>query len=213
MSESDEYDFKGKESGFDRQIDYEETKKKLIDKYNETELLSQKHGITDKRRSIYIRQLIYLLVAMIQLRNGCRVSEAVRAFMNYKKLNDFRMKVVVKISKSDTAKKNKKGEMIKPKPRYRNLVFPDWVEIDSYRLFKELDNLPLARLKQRTLDYLLKQFDFNTHSLRYSRINYLINVKKEEIGTVAKYVGHNNLNSILIYLSKKNIEKIDGIDE
>lgn len=208
----DDYEFHDKDSGFDRGIDYDKTKKLLIDKYTETELNSIKLDITDKRRIIYVRQLIYLLVAMIQLRNASRVSEAVRAFMKYKHDDKISTKVIVKISKSDAAKKNKEGKMIKPKPRYRNIVFPDWVPFDENKILDSLKKIPIDRLKHRTLDYLLK-LGFNTHSLRYSRINYLLNTKKQDIGTVAKYVGHAGLGTILNYVGKQNVDKMNDIDE
>lgn len=208
----DDYEFHDKDSGFDRGIDYEKTKKLLIDKYNETDLNCQKNDITEKRRDIYARQLIYLLIAMIQLRNASRVSEAVRAFMKYKHDNQINNKVIVKISKSDAAKKNKDGNMVKPKPRYRNIVFPDWVVVDENEIMRTLAKIPIDRLKHRTLDYLLK-LGFNTHSLRYSRINFLLNKKKEDIGTVAKYVGHKNLQTILNYVGKQNVDKMNDIDE
>ena len=208
----DDYEFHNQDSGFDRGVDYEKTKKLLINKYTEIEFNSQKHDITDKRRAIYVRQLIYLLIAMIQLRNASRVSEAVRAFMKYKYDDKISTKVIVKISKSDAAKKNKDGKMVKPKPRYRNIVFPDWVPVDEDRILLALKNIPIDRLKHRTLDFLLK-LGFNTHSLRYSRINYLLNTKKQDIGTVAKYVGHAGLGTILNYIGKQNVDKMNDIDE
>lgn len=210
MSDSEEYN--DKETGFDRGINYEKTKNLLIKKFEETDINTRKDGITDKRRHIYIRQLIYILVAMTQLRNACRVSEAVRAFMKYKKDETFLNSVIVKISKSDAAKKNKDGEMFKPKARFRKIVPQDWVLFDEPLLLKELNNIPISRLKQRTLDYLLK-LGFNTHSLRYARINYLLNTKKQDVATVAKYVGHSGLGTILTYVGKQNVDKMNDIDE
>lgn len=208
-----EDEYQDKNSGFDRGLDYTETKNLLIEKYKETNLKSISPDITDKRRNIFIRQLIYLLIAMTQLRNGCRVSEAVRAFTKYLNDNKISNKTIVKISKSDAMKKNKDGDMIKPKARFRNIVFQDWVEVDSNRILNTLKDIPLTRLKQRTLDYLLKKFNFNTHSLRYARVNYLLNEKKEDLTTVAKYIGHNNVNTLIIYCQKKNVDKMDNVDE
>lgn len=212
MSDNEDYEYHDKESGFDRGLDYETTKKLLIKKYEETDNNSNKPDITEKRRDIFVRQLVYLLIAMTQLRNACRVSESVRAFMKYKHDDDISKKVIVKISKSDAAKKNKKGEMYKPKPRYRNIVAQDWVYVDVPRIMKALKTIPVDRLKQRTLDYLLK-LGFNTHSLRYARINYLLNEKKQDPTTVAKYVGHSSVNTLIIYCQKKNVDKMDDVDE
>lgn len=211
----DEYDneFMDKQSGFDRGINYEETKDQLIKKYKQ---LSDSIPTIDttKKQAIVYRQMIYTLIAMTQLRNGCRISESVRCFLKYSKDNKFHKSVVVKISKSDAAKINKAGEKIKPKPRYRNIILQDWVKVeDEKKIFDILESIPKDRLKQRVLDFLLKNFKFNTHSLRYARINYLLNTKKQDIATVAKYIGHNNLDTIMIYCQKKNVEKMDNIDE
>lgn len=213
MSEEfNEDEYHDKESGFDRGLDYEDTKNLLMKKYEEIEFKSQSAEITDKRRLIYIRQLIYLLIAMTQLRNACRISESVRAFIKYKNDNEFTNKVIVKISKSDASKKNKDGKMFKPKARFRNIVFQDWVAIDQDRILKVLKTMPMNRCRQRTLDFLLK-FGWNTHSLRYARINYLLNTKKMDPTTVSKYIGHSSINTLIIYCQKKNVDKMDDVDE
>lgn len=227
MSEEfdEDYEIPIQQQGFDRGIDYHDTKEKLINKFksleNDYKELIKKMGYDRilafrlyKEKNIIIRKLIYTLIAMNQLRNGCRISESVRAFIRYYKDNKFHDKVVVKISKSDTAKINKHGDRIVPKPRYRNIKLQEWCKLDDLKdqIFETMATIPASRLKQRVLDYLLKNFKFNTHSLRYARVNYLLNQGKD-VTTVAKYIGHNNVNTILHYCQKKNVDKIDDFDD
>jgi integrase len=166
------------------------------------------------RKNIVTRKMIYTIIAMNQLRNGCRISESVRAFIRYYKDKKFSKKVVVKISKSDAAKTNKHGDRIIPKTRYRNIVFQEWCEVEKLKeqIFETMKGIPFERLRQRVLDYLLKNFQFNTHSLRYARVNYLLSSGKD-VTTVAKYIGHADVKTILHYCQQKNVDKMDDIDE
>ena len=93
--------------GFDRNIDYEPMKDKLIAHF---ELLQKKFENLDKvdkmyerRRNIIIGNMIYTLISMIQLRCGSRISEACEAFVLFCK-KGFDSKVTVKIAKSESTK-------------------------------------------------------------------------------------------------------------
>ena len=204
-------------TGFDRNIDYTPTKDKLIANYK---ALSDKLKNLDNFDKFYVRKknlvlanIIYTLIAMIQLRNGSRISEACNSFIIFCK-KGMDKDVVVKIAKSE-AIKYKKGKKFTTKARYRKLTFPKWIEI-SKELFSDiaarLEKIPADKLRKRVLDYMLRKFDCNTHSLRYACINYLIYDKKTELNTVAKLVGHSNLNMLLIYTQQKNIDKLLDMD-
>ena len=89
------------------------------------------------------------------------------------------------------------------------MVFPDWVDVRDLRpdFCNRLKNIPFGKLKKkRVLDYLLRYFECNTHSLRYACINYLIYEKNLPLNTVAKLVGHVGLNQLHI-LSRKMLIK------
>lgn len=207
--------------GFDRNIDYEPIKKKLIDHFYklQTKLnnLDNTKDDYERRKKMILGNIIHTLIPMIQLRCGSRISEACNAFVLFCK-KGFDRKVTVKIAKSEAIKykKDDKGKRKKfiTKARYRNMVFPNWIDIQNIEedLKKRLKELPIYRLKKRVLDYLLRYFDCNTHSLRYACINYLIYDKKLPLNTVAKLVGHVGLNQLTTYTQQKNVDKVFEID-
>lgn len=202
--------------GFDRDIDYKTIKKKLVKKYQDTmsEIKNLDTHATPKNRIIF-NKLIYLLVACIQLRNGSRISEACAAFRKFINNTDIKNKVVVKIAKSECTKYKKgSGEKFVTPRRNRHIMFPNnWIDFDMFNEVKyHLDNIPVEKLKKRVLDYLLKYFDCNTHSLRYAFINYMLYDLKRNMNDVAKFVGHSNLDMIVRYSQLKNTNQIFDLD-
>jgi integrase len=210
--------------GFDRGLDFEEIKTRLI---KHLSILWKKFGninLTKYKRRIFINKMCYVMIAMIQLRNGARVSEACEAFCKFIDSDDLNEKVIVKIAKSEkkqyllnnkiNTKKTKK--QIKTKPRYRKIVFSDWIDKDIFYAIK--DRKPVVtliqnkRLKNRVSDYMQIYFDTNTHSLRYACINYLLNEKQISMPVVASYVGHINCNQLVTYTQQKNVDKVLDMD-
>lgn len=196
--------------GFDRGIDYQEIKDKFLKHLNRLYKYLQKAD-TRYETKVLTNKICYIMIAMIQLRNGSRISEACSAFVQFINSDDLDDKVVVKIAKSQ-----KNTEKIKTKARYRKMVFPDWIDRD---IFEEVrDSKPLVlliqnkRLKKRVLDYMLMYFNCNTHSLRYACINYLLTDMKLPMPTVAKYVGHINTNQLCTYTQNKEVDKIFDLD-
>jgi hypothetical protein len=205
--------------GFDRDIDYETIKAKLIEAYNKhheelDKLNMEAKGYVFNRAKI-IRKIMYCTIAMIQLRGGSRVIESVRAFRQFM-TNDEGLdkKVIVKIAKSASKKRKKDGTIYITKARYRELMFPNkWIEMKLMNDFKfYVEHMEDAKLKKGTLDYLLANHNCNTHSLRYAFINYMLYVKKWEMGLVAKYVGHSSINQLVRYTQNKNANKIFELD-
>ena len=62
-------------TGFDRGIDYETIKEKLINRINQ---LYEKYQ--EDPTNVGNKRIIFAVIATIQLRNGSRISEAVKAF-------------------------------------------------------------------------------------------------------------------------------------
>lgn len=212
-----EYEEQQVAKGFDRGIDFLTIKNKLIEAYNNLEnhlsdLAISHIKFVGKRSRLYNR-LIYTIIALIQLRCGSRISEAVRAFRKFINLGKIDGKVVVKISKSESKKKKKDtGEEFTTKARYRKMIFPtDWITIDNDKLknFKFYsEGIEDDRMKKRVLDYLLLYFNCNTHSLRYAFINHMLFVEKKEPALIAKYVGHVNMNQIVTYTQNKQVDQL-----
>lgn len=205
--------------GFDRGVDYLEMKTKLIEEVGliiaDIEKLSENKRGYEKDKLNLMRKYIYCLIAIIQLRNGARISEAVNAFEIFiqkkQKLDD---KVNVKIAKSKATKYKKGGEKVKTKTRYRKMIFPlNWVnkinDIDNIRNYlKEYE----GSLNKRVLDYLNRNYKCNTHSLRYAYINYMLYTEKKEMTIVAKFIGHSNINQLIRYTQCKESDKLFDIE-
>lgn len=209
-------------TGFDRGVDYEPMKDKFIETYKKiandlAELKEEDKSYVSKRR-ILIHKLIYLTIAMIQLRNGSRIIEAIKAFRLFLKnpeLIEEDKRVTVKLAKSESIKyKKDTGEEFTTKPRFREMKFPNtWIGFNlskDMRFYaKYINNISM---RKRVLDYLLQYFNCNTHSLRYACINYLIYHEKRELNDVAKFVGHTNLSQLVRYTQIKNSNKIFDLD-
>lgn len=207
--------------GFDRDIDYTTIKKKLLKelkkRINEYKKICELPDFLKKQPRI-IHKIIYLLTCIIQLRNGSRISEAVDAlFIFFNKHNDnLKNKVIVKIAKSSSIK-CKKGtqEKFKTKTRWREIIFPKWYKISDFiikHVKHHLKSITKNRLKKNVLDFLLLNYECNTHSLRYAFINYMLYEKKIEMPIIAKFVGHVNTNQLVTYTQMKNCNKIFDMD-
>ncbi len=193
---------------FDRGIDYLTMKQKLIDKFNEIqkEILNDNTYYDNCKKN----KLIYLLIAMIQLRNGSRITEACSAFREFYKNKNFNDKVVIKIAKSEGLKYNRaKKQKIQMKARFRHIMFPKWIDTDNLIVLNDFDDfINDERLRKRVLDFLLANFNCNTHSLRYSFINYMLMVKKTPMNIVSKFVGHTTVAQLVTYTQQKNVEAL-----
>lgn len=197
--------------GFDRGINYNEIKDKLVSQIKQEYELFLK-----SKKRITLRKIIYLIVAMIQLRNASRVSEAVRAFYYFIKHGIDDLAKNIKISKSDAIKVNKKGKKCKSPTRYRDMIFPKWIPKEIFDIIqkkKETQRMfNCIRFKKRILDYLLNNFNCNTHSLRYACINYLLYDKGRPINDVSTFCGHANCQQIVNYTQRHRVNEIYDID-
>ena len=188
--------------GFDRGVDYDVMKDKFINCINKL-----KEKIDKDNKPIDIKRLVYCTLASIQLANGSRISEAVRAFVIFLK-RGIGKRVEVKISKSGAIKVMKDGNKKKTKVRYREMQWAPWITDDVYQIMKDNEiveaMIEAGTLKKRTLDFLLINFECNTHSLRYAFVNHALYVWKRPISDVAKFVGHANTAQMVTYTQLKN---------
>src|ERR1700689_1167497 len=125
------------ETGFDRGLSYNDIKKQLLSdlrkKYNKVENLDTNDKSFKSKERIYINQLTYILLSLLQLKNGSRSIESVWCFREYIKKRNFNETILVKIAKSESIKYDRKTkEKYKTKIRYRKMVFPiSWIKIDT----------------------------------------------------------------------------------
>jgi integrase len=210
-------------NGFDRSVDFKEKKIELISTYEITcgrlnRLPLDDRYYESKKRKI-INRLLYLIIAMTQLINGSRISEACSAVRKFLEEGNLNSRMTVKIAKSESVKyKKDTKEQYITKVRYRHMIYPlKWVLtslIDNgiTELKNYLSQIEEDALKKRVLDYLLKHHHCNTHSLRYAFINYMLYTEKKEPAIVAKHVGHSNLDQIVRYTQKKESDKLFDMD-
>lgn len=209
------------ENGFDNGIDYEPIRLRLKQDFNQQLKKFRTSGFT-KRSS---KGLIFIMIEMVQLRNGSRITEAINAFKQFSENGTAEM-VMVKVCKSEARKmawvlsKDKKTKELKEittKPRYRKMMFPlTWIKekvknIDSLiaqviKIHPTLLDNPL--LKSGVRKYMQRHHGTNTHSLRYAFINYLLYEKERPISDVAKFVGHVNVDQMVRYTQQKNSDQI-----
>ena len=134
----------------------------------------------------------YDAILLIQLRNGMRVSEAVRAFKEY--LARRVLEVEVPVSK-------------KRKPEARLAVVPRELLDAKLAGCRDLLALDGKKLAHRVKMYCLRRYGFNTHSLRYAFITYLLR-QGVSPSIIAKITKHSRLDFILTYTQEKAAEEI-----
>lgn len=131
----------------------------------------------------------YDSILLIQLRNGSRISEAVRAYLEF--LRNRKYEQFVNLSKKRREEK-------------RLMIIPQEVCICEEFLM-EGDNV--EKIVSRVKIYCLRKYKINTHSLRYSFITHLL---REGVSPaiVAKITKHSKLDFIITYTQEKAAEEI-----
>lgn len=135
----------------------------------------------------------YDAILLLQLRNGLRVSEAVRGFKEY--LLTGATEISVPVSKKKRLEK-------------RLVIVPSEITMLPIKktcvyLLEEADENIVNRVKV----YCIRTYRINTHSLRYSYITYLL---KQGVNPaiVSKITKHSRLDYILTYTQQKIGEEI-----
>jgi site-specific recombinase XerD len=165
-----------RKTGWDKGLDYESTYSKIL-----------KHMTKAKYPA-----LCYDAILLTQLRNGSRVSEAVRSFREF--LTTKSIEVSVRVSKRrDNAQ--------------RLMVIPRELLNINIDMCKELLGLTDAKLVNRVKTYVKEAYGFNTHSLRYAFVTHLLR-QGVSPAVVSKITGHKNLGYILTYTQEKAAEQI-----
>jgi integrase len=136
--------------------------------------------------------LCYDAILLTQLRNGSRISEAVRAFKEF--LRSGAVEIQVKLSK------RRDGAT-------RLMIIPVEVDRQVREACRELLGLDEKTLKERVRVYAYHTYNWNTHSLRYAFITHLLRLGVES-AIISKITGHKNLNYIITYTQRKTAEDI-----
>jgi len=165
--------------GWDRGIDYEYAYNVLV------------RSLKTRNNRARVRKC-YSAILLIQLRNGLRISEAIRAFKQF--MTTRKAELSVNVSK-------------KKKPEARLVVIP--IEVVETQLDEcvELVSIDDNVLKNRICAYAIQVFKFNTHSLRYAFITRLL---KEGVSPsiISKITRHSKLDFILTYTQERVAEEV-----
>ncbi|WP_428727638.1 hypothetical protein [Thermogladius sp.] len=132
----------------------------------------------------------YAQILLIQLRNGLRVSEAVRAWLDFYKTGSRELQV--RVSK-------------KRREDYRLAVVPGEVERADHCY--ELLDRDFDKLVDSVKVWSKRRLGINTHSLRYALITYLLR-QGVNPSIVAKLTKHSKLDFILRYTQEKEAERV-----
>jgi len=143
------------------------------------------------------KEYTYLAALYIQLRNGCRVSEAARALLVFAKTGSRKLRVPVSKRKD----KLERLVLIPSNVEYRRV---SW-------LAEEFKRKPLERatkvLATRVKVFSQRVLGINTHSLRYAFITYLAS-QGVAPQLIAKITGHARLDYILHYTQRLAAEDL-----
>jgi integrase len=135
-------------------------------------------------RRIALRNVNILLLALL---NGLRISEAVECY--YKWLEDPTQDMFsIRVAKSKTEK-------------YRLCVVKGLDSVD-HKYTKHLEKPKPNALQS----WALIRFGFNTHSLRYAYINYMLQ-QGYDPATISRIIGHSKLDTLLEYIQQKRAQE------
>lgn len=155
---------------WDRGANYQQTKEKIL------MILSREKDETDINRH---RRLAYCCIALIQLTNGSRSSEAHDAWLEWMFGGEREVMILVR-----------KHEL----PEDRLMIIPqELTENDRIKSSLDYETVSLAGYKMWAKRKLV-----NTHSLRYSFIGHMAELK-EQPQVIAKITHHVSLDQILNY--------------
>lgn len=161
---------------WDKGLDYENTYKLLFQK-----------ALKGKRE----KERVYSFILLIQLRNGCRISESIKAYKQW--FLTGKKELIVTVSKT----KNKKE---------RKIIIPDFPNYDLVK-YPQIIEINDKTLRERIRTFCQRTFKFNTHSLRYSFITYLLK-NGVNPSIISKITKHSKLDYILTYTQEKSAEDV-----
>ena len=112
-----------------------------------------------------IKSLAYLTIALFQLRNGCRIGEAIEGMILICKNNN-------NLNWNKPIEVRVKVEKTKKTVSYRDMVLPSIITKHDVELIQDavLDLENAKRPRMRIYTWLKNHYGINTHSLRYAFI-------------------------------------------
>jgi len=182
---------------FDKNLDYEIIKERISNKI--IELIIDLHLDRNDKK---LQALSNCTIALIQLVNGSRISEAIKA-TEYFVRNKHKQSMYVKISKRQDL-----ANRVMKLPNEVDLFILEAIGI-TFNTYDIENKDHMAKLSSKVRTYLYDHFDkINTHSLRYALINYLAIKKNVPLNLVSKIVGHKSMNQLVSYTQNKHVDNM-----
>jgi hypothetical protein len=202
---------------WDKQIDYETTYKKLkseLKKLRNKEILYKND----------LKKYAYLIIFLTQLRNGCRIWEAIVALiiitLNLDSI-DWNKRVVIKV-RTQKRKDFELREVVLPKcitrediEKVRQAYLDIKKEVDEQLTLEEKLAVK-KKIVKRLGEWLRKNYGINSHSFRYAYITYLgkVGIPSQVLAKITK---HKNINYLETYtqskLAREILENFGDVDD
>lgn len=164
---------------WDRRLDFDATRRKLGDA-----LVSERQKVGED--PLVLRRLFYITVLLVQLINGCRVSEAFQGVEEWVATKSRETTVTVRKQRKD------------PDERLVSIP-PECLDEDLPDLYDALNwGASLGATKMFAID----KMGFNTHSLRYAEISELSD-RGVPLQVIAKLTHHRNVNFLVDYTNQR----------
>ena len=164
------------EQSWDYSVDFLEAKKVLTNAYKQ---------LFDLNLMPYE---VYVAILLIQLLNGARIGEAIRAFRTF----------VESGQREFQLKAEKHGNT-------RHFIIPDLIR--NRLSYKSILTISDKNLEARIRMFARKYLKCNTHSLRYAMISFLAK-NATDPALIAKITGHKKLDRIIQYTQTKDAIEI-----
>lgn len=175
---------------FDKGVNYSDAHKKFSDGI--ITIYSQDQDYINQHE---LKRLTYLVISLVQLQNGSRISETIEAVRKFILAPESKVAVIRIAKRKDGFK--------------RKILLPELITKEILERIKpQIKNNTIEELSKKIRMFLTRHYGWNTHSLRYALINYLAIEKKTPINLVSKLVGHKNMNQLLTYTQNKHVDEL-----
>lgn len=161
--------------GWDRRVDFIEIRDRFL-----SDLKELSRGKLTYRR---LKEICYTVILLVQLLNGCRISEAIEGVK--KAVYQNRSEVYVRVRRQ--------------KDNMRLIVIPSFIDRDLMKLVQII--IPFIN-RDSVRAYCKYRYGLNTHSLRCAFISYLVR-KGYSIQEIADITQHKNLKYIMKYAPRE----------
>lgn len=194
---------KKKEGSWASELSFEEIVKLVETEYDNTKQLVYRRRELSLPFKKLLKRMAYLAVLLIQIRNGCRVGEAVEALQKF--ISSKERVVYVRVEKK--WKKDKETKETIPLNIKRRVVRPSKLTDDDLDLIASVEVK-----KHNVVSWASNRLGINTHAIRHA---FITHAAKRGINPslIAKIIKWNDLQVLLEYIREEEAdEMLDELD-